>query len=218
MKTIRNPVTMAVLLAALLLAGCSILPKATPLRTFTLPTATAQSEATSAPGASSVLPVTLRVDTPNATPLLNGVRMLVQPDNEEIRIYAGTRWQDTPPALLQERLISALRRDGRIRAIISNNSPANNDVILSSTLTGFYSRYDSSHPDSAPVAIIEINAQLIDSGKNHVMATRHFSVRHTATDEQIESVVRAFGQAAEQFERQVVDWTVTQLQHHGQQP
>ncbi|WP_051234130.1 ABC-type transport auxiliary lipoprotein family protein [Halomonas halocynthiae] len=220
-STRRIPVAalLTALAISLLLSACNVLPRATPLRTFTLPDASlaAPTQASHYP-ADSTLSLTLRVDTPNANALLDGVRMLVQPDSEEIQVYGGTRWKDRAPVLIQNRLISALRQDGRLQAVISSNSPASSNVLLSSTLTGFQSRYNANSPDTPPDAVIELDAQLIDSGRGRVIATQRFSVRQAASDESVEAVVRAFGNAASQLDQQVVEWTITQLNHRSVRP
>lgn len=220
-----------VLMTSLLLSACSVLPKPSPLRTFQLPdaplaTLSATQPATQSPARAAPLPITLRIDTPSANTLLDSMRILVQPDSEEIKIYAGSRWQDRAPVLIQDRLIAALRSDGRLNAVISSNSPANNSVLLSSTLTGFHSRYDDNNQNSGqnngkggiPAAVIELDAQLIDSGRGSVIATQRFTVSQEASDESIEAVVRAFGKAADQLDQQVVDWTLSRLSQHSVRP
>lgn len=214
---------MMVLMSSLLLSACSVLPKPSPLRTFQLPdaplaTLSATQPATQSPARAAPLPITLKIDTPSANTLLDSMRILVQPDSEEIKIYAGSRWQDRAPVLVQDRLIAALRSDGRLNAVISSNSPANNNVLLSSTLTGFHSRYDDSSHHSSPAAVIELDAQLIDSGRGSVIATQRFTVSQEASDESIEAVVRAFGTAADQLDQQVVDWTISRLSQHSVRP
>lgn len=206
---------LTVLAMSLLLSACSVLPKATPLRTFMLPDTSLES----APRAddssmATTLPLTLRVDTPSANTLLEGVRMLVQPNSEEIKVYEGTRWKDRAPILVQDRLINALRRDGRLTAIIGSNSPARNEVLFSSQLSGFHSRYRNNLPE----AVIELSAQLISSGPGSVIATRRFSISQPADDVSIEAVVQAFGKAAEQLDQQVVDWTISELNNHLVRP
>ncbi|MGO2133146.1 MAG: ABC-type transport auxiliary lipoprotein family protein [Halomonas sp.] len=208
-----------VLVMSLLLSACGLLPTASPLRTFTLPNSASESTSqANYSAAQPTLPLTLRVDTPNANALLDGVRMLVQPDNEEIKIYGGTRWQDRAPILIQARLVNALRQDGRIQAVIDNNSPASSNILLSSTLTGFHSRYDANTPGTSPDAVIELDAQLVDSSRGNVIATQRFTVRQAADNESIEAVVHAFGQAADQLDQQIVEWTITQLNHHSERP
>lgn len=189
------------LIAALLLSACSVLPTPTPLRTFTLPDTPLEGSADPA------LALTLRVETPRANTPLDGVRILVQPSAQELKIYAGTRWRDRAPVLLQERLISALRQDGRLSAVIDDSSRARDDMLLSSRLAGFHSRYRQGSPE----AVIELDAQLIDSRQGRVIASRRFSLSQPADGENIEAIVEAFGKAADHLDQQVVDWTMTQL-------
>lgn len=196
------------LIMALLLSACSVLPTSTPLRTFTLtnaPTESSNGESESA--AVPALPLTLRVDTPNANTPLDGIRILIQPSAQELKVYAGARWRDSAPVLLQEHLISALRQDGRLNAVIDDSSHARDDILLSTQLAGFHSRYQQHGPET----VIELDAQLINTRQGHVLASQHFSINQPADNENIEAIVAAFGKAAERLDRQVVDWTLLQL-------
>lgn len=201
MRSLRPALPLMLALLSLLLSACSLLPTPTPLRTFTLPDTPLES------AAGPPLALTLRVETPRANAPLDGVRMLVQPSAQELKIYAGTRWRDRIPVLLQERLIGALRQDGRLDAVIDESSRARDDALLSSRLAGFHSRYRQGSPE----AVIELDAQLIDSRQGRVLASRRFSLSQPSDGENIEAIVEAFGRAADRLDREVVDWTMTQL-------
>ncbi|HSH48458.1 MAG TPA: ABC-type transport auxiliary lipoprotein family protein [Halomonas sp.] len=203
------PVQSTSLVAALLLSACSVLPTPTPLRTFTLPEAPLEKlpQERRIADAAPTLDLTLRVETPRANAPLDGVRILVQPSARELKIYAGSRWRDRAPVLLQERLIHALRRGGRLGAIVDDSSRARDDVLLSSRLAGFHSRYRQ----DAPEVVIELDAQLIDARQGRVLASRRFSSVQPADGENIEAIVAAFGRAADRLDRQIVDWTAARL-------
>lgn len=198
MKVLLVPLA---LIASLLLSACSVLPSTTPLRTFSL------SDAVLEKSTGAALALTLKIETPSATAPLDGVRILVQPDARELQVYAGARWRDRAPVLLQERLISALRQDGRLSAIIDENSRARDDAQLSSQLLSFHSRYGQRGPE----VVIELDAQLIDTRLASVLATRRFSLTEPASGENIEAIVAAFGKATDRLDRQVVEWILAQL-------
>lgn len=199
------------LLLTLLLSACSVLPTPTPLRTFTLPDTPLESPSgKSAAGEGPAVPalaLTIKVETPRANEPLDGVRILVQPSAQELKVYAGSRWRDRAPVLLQERLIRALRQDGRLNAVIDDSSRARDDMLLSTRLAGFHSRYQQSGPE----VVIELDAQLIDTRQGRVLASQRFSIDQPADNEDIEAIVAAFGKAADRLDRQVVDWILSRL-------
>ncbi|WNK21143.1 ABC-type transport auxiliary lipoprotein family protein [Halomonas piscis] len=194
------PARLSILLAVLMtLPACSLLPDQTPQRTFLLP-------ATTQPAAPApALDTTLRLETPRAAQLLASPRILVRPNRQEISVYAGTRWNDDAPALLRDRLIEAFRQDGRLATVVREGSRVQSDLTLSSDLGAFQSEYNG---DQAPQAVIRLDVQLLDESNRKVVASRRFDVRQQSDSPQLESVVDAFGLAADKLATQLVDWVI----------
>ncbi len=68
-----------------LLASCSILPESEELRVYQLPHLTH----TDVPVPAAPLKDTLRVSRPQASPLIDGTRILVAPEPERLSAYRG---------------------------------------------------------------------------------------------------------------------------------
>jgi len=193
----------ALLLLALtlLFTGCSLVPEREPVRLFTLPEA-------ALPAASSpAQALTLRVDTPSAGAPLDGSRLLVMPRPGELQAYAGARWRDDAPSLLRDYLITAFRRDGRLAAVVDDTSRARSDATLASHLEGFHSRYH----DGNPQIVIRLEVQLLDEASREVLASRRMEVVTASRDESVDAVLAAFGRAADRLARELVDWTLSQM-------
>ncbi|MDT8878727.1 ABC-type transport auxiliary lipoprotein family protein [Halomonas saccharevitans] len=194
------PLILAALLAGLL-AGCSVIPKSEPVRLFTLPAPTlpASNE--------TIRELTLRVDTPGASAPLDGRRLLIMPTPGEFQAYGGARWRDDAPRLLRDHLIEALRRDGRLAAVIDDTGRARSEAALTSHLGAFHVRYR----EGTPEVVVRLDVQLLDDRSREVRASRRVEAVVTSNDESLDAVVAAFGRAADQLAVEVVDWTLSTL-------
>jgi cholesterol transport system auxiliary component len=187
---------MTALLAAALLAGCTLLPERAAISTFRLPDPQMPT-ADDAP-----VPITLRVLTPAATPPLNSTRILVNPRGLEVQAYSGARWSNSPPLLLRDYWIDSLRKNGSLKAVISDASSAGSELSLSSDLTRFQLVYQQGEP----AVVVQVDAQLLETDSRRVLAARRFQSRQPVEDQPVEAVIAGFGVASERVTRDMVTW------------
>ena len=198
----RRPALRGLLLLALAwgLAACTLLPEREPNRLFLLPaTALAPSEA-------PAVATRLRVETPHAPAMLSGPRILVMPEPNRLQAYADARWSERIPLLLRDRLLEGLRDRGRLRAQ-DDNSPLAVDVALVSDLRAFHSEY----ANGVPEVVIRLDATLVDERTQALLAERRFEFREPSTGTVLESVVEAFGRAADRLAADLADWSAEAL-------
>jgi cholesterol transport system auxiliary component len=195
---IRRLLPPALLLA--LLSGCSILPKSQALDVYPLP-AQPLAAAEQAP-----LALSLRVNKPLTSPLLNSTRIAVMPEDGRISVYQGARWSDRAPLLLRDRLIDAFRDNGRFQAVSSDDSRLHADLVLDGDLRAFHSEYQN----GKPAARILLAARLVEAGSQRILASKRFEITQYAADSTLPAVIRAFGQAGDQLAQEVLQWTLSQ--------
>ncbi|MGE8293930.1 MAG: ABC-type transport auxiliary lipoprotein family protein [Pseudomonas sp.] len=188
---------LTLLLAATLLGACSILPQSEPLDVYLLP-------ATELPAQTQHVDWSLRVGSPVSNQLLDGTRIVVMPEPGRINTYQGVRWSERTPQLLRGRLLDAFQDDGRIQALSNEDQRLQADLELVSDLRSFHSEYR----DGIPHALIRLEVSLVDARSQQIIASRRFSVSQAAGDTSVAAVVAAFGQAADQVARELVDWTL----------
>jgi cholesterol transport system auxiliary component len=188
---------LTLLLAATLLGACSILPQSEPLDVYLLP-------ATELPAQTQHVAWSLRVGSPVSNQLLDGTRIVVMPEPGRINTYQGVRWSERTPQLLRGRLLDAFQDDGRIQALSNEDQRLQADLELVSDLRSFHSEYR----DGTPHALIRLEVSLVDARSQQIIASRRFSVSQAAGDTSVAAVVAAFGQAADQVARELVDWTL----------
>ena len=176
-------------------------------RLFLLP-ATAQPGTAEAP-----LEIALRVTTPDAEAPLASRHVVVVQARGEVNVYAGARWSDRAPVLVRNRLIEALRQDGRLATIVNDESPARTQLTLLGQMGAFHARY----PDPAdrsggarPDVLMRLDLQLIDSGSRQVLASRRFEQRQPGVKSGLEAVITALGQAGDALSMEIVEWVVDQ--------
>jgi cholesterol transport system auxiliary component len=148
----------------------------------------------------------LRVSQPATNQFLNSSRIAVQPQGQEIAVYKNSRWSDSAPILVRNRLIQAFRSDGRIRAVSSDDDSLQADVELSGDLSAFQGVY---HVGSSEV-LIRFDARLVRISDRRIIATRQFDIRQPIKGNEMNEVVQAFGLASDQLATQVLNWTMQQ--------
>lgn len=190
--------------AALALGACSVLPSAAPVDVYTLPPL-------AAPAANpnpTALALTLRVARPVGSASLAGKSLLVVPADNQLSVYKGARWSDTVPELLRARLLEALRLDGRIAALSSDEFRLHADYELSSDLLAFQAEYVNAERVEA---VFGLNVRLVSREGRRIVAMREFRVRQAASSTAVEAVVAAFGESSARLSSEVVDWVVEML-------
>lgn len=190
----------------LLLSACSLLPESRSVDIYTLPAN--RTEINTTPDTPQ-LDWSVRVVTPYANQTLDSNRIAVIPEANQISTYKDARWSDRVPVLLRERLIDALRSDGRIKTVISDNTLLAADAELLSDLYAFQSEYRNGVPE----IYVRLDVQLIQQKTRKVLASRRFEIRSASQSTDIKSVVRTFGSACDRLTPELTAWTVSILQH-----
>ncbi len=188
--------------ALLLLAACTVLPRAEPVDTYLLPSASLSR----APG-QTTLPVSLRVSRPLGGVQLTGQRIVVVPQDNRVSVYKGANWSDPAPVLVRDRILEAFRVDARIAALSSDEQRLHADFELVSDLQAFQSEYR----DAAPEVVVRLDARLIQRDGRRILASRVFESRVRPADAELTQVVAGFGQASSALASQLVEWTVDVL-------
>ena len=185
--------------ALVLISACSILPKPNPSDVYRL--ASAQSKTQGVPVAWS-----LRVNKPQTSEFLDSPRIAVVPNGDLISSYANSRWSDPSPVLLRNRFMDGFQRDGRVTLLSTDETNLQADYELGGQLQAFQSEYHG----SAVEVVIRLDARLVRGSDQRIIASQRFEVRQPVGDTKVQAVVAGFGQAADQLNKQAVEWVVQQ--------
>ena len=198
----RRPLLLA-LVACAAMPACSLLPAPSPVDVYPLP-----STLPGQPAALPALALSLRVTRPAASALLAGQRLLVQPDGERISYYKGAQWSEPVPVLLRNRLLDALRADGRIATLSSDERILQADFELDGELRAFQSVYR----DGRPEVQLRLDLRLVRTASQRIVASRRLELAQAVSSNALPQVVQAFGAASDRLAREAAGWTVQQLQ------
>jgi cholesterol transport system auxiliary component len=192
---------LAPVLAAVLLSGCSVLSEPSPQNVYQLPPSTLVA------GQGQGSDLSLRITRPEASGLLDGVRILVSPEANRFSVYQDVRWYAPAPLMWRDHLLDAFRNDGRIRRLSNDSDGVQPDFELGGTLRAFQSEYRAGRP----YVVISVDLRLIDNASKKVRSGRRFTVEEAVDGARIPEVVAAFGRASDTLDRELIAWTLEQL-------
>jgi len=205
MKLIR----IALLAGFTLICSCSILPKPEPFEVYRLPSAQSASASHGTPQRWS-----LRLSKFQSSEALNSPNIAVIPQGDVISHYKGSRWSDPAPVLVRNRLLDGFQDDGRVPLLSTDDSIFQTDLELGGSLQAFQTEYQGTNAS----AVVRLDALLVRSYDQRILASRRFEVRQPLSDVQVPAVVAGFGQANDQLSAQVVNWAVEQGQRLAPPP
>lgn len=192
-----NKTAMIVVLLAGL-AGCTVLPPATPVSQYRLP------PAASGAGEQNEQLTGLRLARPQATGVHQGNRLLVLTQTQSYQAYGDARWEAPLPELWQDWLLDALWRDGRFAALSREENGMQAEWELAGTLRAL--EVDLS--DGRQQVVIRFDAQLLRTQDRRILASRRFEQRVAVNSLNADAVVSALGQAGSELAAGLSDWLV----------
>lgn len=193
--------TAALAIAAIVLAGCGILPKQETLALYR-PEPTIAADA-AWPQANWQL----QIARPYADDMHDSARILVRPRSGELQVYKGAAWTQPAPDIVLDTLLRAFADSGRVAGVARRGEGVNAQYELLLDLRRFESDYDGG---ATPSARIELGARLVHNADNRVVASRVFDVAAAAEGTDIAQVNRAFERALGDAGAQVIGWALSE--------
>lgn len=194
-----NAWTGSLLAMSLALAGCtgSLLGSSAPApETYRLAGA-------SLPDRGERLPLAIAVARPGAAPALDTDRVAVVQSDSRFDYFAGLRWSEPAPQMLQQQLVRALAADGRFEAVVGAPSRVPADLLLDVELRRFEAVYAAD--GGAPVVRVELQVSLVDPRKARRLASFVVAESAPAAANRRAAVVAAFDRATAEAVRSAVE-------------
>lgn len=155
----------------------------------------------------------LAVAKPSAARLIDSPRINVRPTPGELEVYRGATWSQPATDILEDTLLRGFEDSGKIEAVARIATGIRSDYKLTTDLRRFESDYRGG---DVPAATIELNAKLIHSLDQRVVAARTFVVAEPATGAEISSVAAAFETALHKTSSELIGWTLLSGQADSQ--
>lgn len=137
--------------------------------------------------------------------MVDSPRINVRPTPAELEVYRGATWSQPATDMLEDALLRGFEDSGRIAAVARIASGIRADYKLSIDLRRFESDYAG---NARPAATIELNAKLIHSLNQRVVASRTFLLAEPAAGTEVASVAAAFETALGRTTTELVGWTL----------
>lgn len=152
--------------------------------------------------AGDTLPLALGVVRPRSASSLDTDRVAVVRAGGGFDYFAGVRWADAAPQMLQSLLVRAFTADGRFATTVASPSRVPTDLLLDVELRRFEAVYATA--DGPPRVRVELQATLVDSRKGTRLASFVASSEAPAERNRQAEVVAAFGVASSEALQAVV--------------
>lgn len=200
----RRALTMLVGLAGmLLLAGCSILGAGNARERSTIYDLDPRVAAD--PSWPSV-DWQLSLPSASASRVTDSLRIAVRPTPNELQVYKGAVWSRSPTDMVETAILRTLEDSGKIAAVARQGSGISADYKLVLELRRFESAYTTA--GMPPTVKIELNAKLLRSADQQVVASRTFLQENPAASAGIDDVVAAFERGLQTITGELAGWVL----------
>lgn len=196
----------ALMIALLSLGGCSLLMGNNDAATIYAPVARVQPDP-----AWPAVSWQLSVSRPDASRMLDSLRIAVRPTPGELQVYKDASWAKPPADQVEDTVLRALEDSQKIPAVARQGSGIAANYKLVMDLRRFEADYAGA---ALPSAMIEVNAKLLHSPDQDVVGSRTFlqAVPADATD--VARVSQAFEQALGQIGHDIAGWVLVSGETH----
>lgn len=148
----------------------------------------------------------IAVTSPNVPDALDTKRIALQ-RGQILDYYANAAWTDQTGDLVQDMLVNAFEKSGKVKAVGPTSGGVRADLLVVTEVRDFTAHYASEN--GAPSVVIDIVAKLITSNHHDVVATFDARREVQTSVNSVPAVVQAFNQAAGQAVSDIVSWTLT---------
>ena len=156
----------------------------------------------------------LAIAKPSAARLIDSPRINVRPTPGELEVYRGATWSQPATDILEDTVLRGFEDSGKIDAVARIATGIRSDYKLTTDLRRFESDYRGG---DVPAATIELNAKLIHSLDQRVVAARTIVVAEPAASAEISSVAAAFETALDKTSAELIGWTLLSGQRDAAQ-
>ena len=185
-------------LAMSTVAGCQLPGSGPPPREFRV------TQKSTFPEEFPVVDWSLMVERPNALRSIDTPR-IARTRGVEIEHYAGARWIDRPPVMIEPLIIQSFRSSQAIDVVVDRRANIRPDFLLQTDLTAFEAIETASGPPDVRVAM---SATLITMPRREVVGTTHIARTVTARATNLESIALAFDETLGKVLQRLVEWTL----------
>lgn len=147
-------------------------------------------------------PVSLLVKNAGSGRFIDGFRILYSADPARREYYQFATWVETPPKYFIDLLVRKLEKAEVFSAVVREGVGASSDFTLATEVVNFY--HDISNPPGR--VIVRVRAELIDSKRRNVVASKYFDREAPVTEYSASGAVKGFELAVNQVVDEMIQW------------
>jgi len=145
----------------------------------------------------------LIVFAPTTAPELDTHRIALNKDGKRWDYYAGAKWSDFLPLLVQDNLTKTLEQSGLFKNVATSDSGLTGDKILKTEIRAFQAEYEAG--SKAPVIKIRMNVSLVSRLERRPLASFTIKAERKATADTLPAIQSAFAAAFSEAQQQLVE-------------
>ncbi|MFH1157970.1 MAG: ABC-type transport auxiliary lipoprotein family protein [Pseudomonadota bacterium] len=191
----RKSLILCGILTTCLTAACTLAPRDTG-RAFMFALAPLE-DTRHLSGADSLI-----VALPVAAPELDTYRIALVRDGKRWDYYAGARWSEFLPVLVQDNLTKTLEKSGVFKTVTTDGTGISGNRILKTEIRAFHAGYGQGV--SAPVVKIRMIASLLSHPERVPLVSFEGSAEEKASGDSLPEIQAAFGAAFSRVQRKFV--------------
>lgn len=147
----------------------------------------------------------MTISPPSAARMIDSFRIAVRPTPDVMQVYKDAAWSRPPTDMLVDAILRTLEDSGKIHGVARQGAGITATYRLVIDMRRFEATYDG---NTLPSATIEINAKLVHSIGQDVVATRTFLHAEPATATDVPAVVDAFSRSLGVITTDVAGWAL----------
>lgn len=148
----------------------------------------------------------LVIEAPIASEGLDSHRIALRESPLTIDYFAGARWTERAPKLVQTLLVESFENTDRIISVARQGTDLRADYVLKTELREFQAEYGQA--GAPPVIRVRLNGKLIKLPRRVIIASTTIEKNVPAEGTDIGSIVVAFDEALGKVMRPLVEWTL----------
>lgn len=148
----------------------------------------------------------------SAARVIDNLRIVVRPTPNELEVYKGASWGKVPTDMVEDAILRTLEDSGKIPAVARQGSGINADYKLVLDLRRFESVYTAA--DAPPTVVIELNAKLLHTRDQQVVAARTLLQQTPAASAAINDVVDTFERSLQSVTGELAGWVLASGDEH----
>lgn len=153
--------------------------------------------------------VQLVVEAPIASEGLNTHRIALRDSPLTLDYFAGARWTERAPQLVQTLLVESFENTKKIVSVARQGVDLRADYVLKTELREFQAEYRDRA--DAPEIWVRLNAKLVQMPARIIIASETFESRLAAGGSGINEIVFAFDETLNKVLKKSVVWTMSRL-------